>query len=87
MLATLMNEVALLSVSEGSSFTSKKSVEKSLFQMLTSGEETNAKTRELGELIAWHEAGHALCRKVLCRIPVPQVTISRPCLIGTSKNM
>ncbi len=74
-LATLLNEAALMGVAEGSVLTTKKNLDKALLQLLTAGEETPAQTGDFGRLVAWHEAGHALCRKVLCGGTVPQVTI------------
>lgn len=74
-LATVLNEAALMGVAEGTVLTTKKNLDKAILQYLTAGEETDAQTGDMGRLVAWHEAGHALCRKLLCGGTVPQVTI------------
>lgn len=74
-LANVLNESALLCVAEKGEAISKAHIEKVTFQLLTAGEETSGQQGKLGQMVAWHEAGHALCLKVLCGQRVPRVTI------------
>ena len=73
----LLNEAAIISVQDGKPFIDKTTIDKAMFKILLSGhmkenQEDRSKT-EL-ELVAWHEAGHALVGKLHGK-EIPKVTI------------
>ena len=73
----LLNEAAIISVQENSPFITKSIIDKAMCKILLSGHmrEDNSKRRkdEL-ELVAWHEAGHAVVGHILGK-EVSKVTI------------
>ncbi len=74
-LATLMNEAGIYAVSRGSSVICREDIDKALFRSVTGGEETAEQGKAEQRLTAWHEAGHALCMKLLCDRNVTRLTI------------
>ncbi len=74
-LATLINEAAIGSVTRGDSVIMACDIEKATFNMMVGGEEVAPLTGHLGQLVSYHEAGHALVFKILCKTSVPRVTI------------
>lgn len=73
----LLNEAAIISVQDKKRFIDKVSIDKAMFKLIMSGhvKENQAERNptEL-ELVAWHEAGHALVGKLNGK-EIPKVTI------------
>lgn len=64
---SLLNEAAIIQVSENVPFISKKIIDKAMMKMLVEGhirEDQTGRSREELETVAWHEAGHALVGKL-----------------------
>ena len=76
-LEALMNEAAILSVNAGLSEIGKEQVDEAYYKMLIGGHMKKNKHEDLDEieLVAYHEAGHALATKLLTDNNVPKVTI------------
>lgn len=76
-LEALMNEAAILSVNAGLPKIGKEQVDEAYYKMLIGGHMKKNKHEDLDEieLVAYHEAGHALATKLLTDNNVPKVTI------------
>lgn len=76
-LEALMNEAAILSVNAGLSKIGKEQIDEAYYKMLIGGHMKKNKHEDLDEieLVAYHEAGHALATKLLTDNNVPKVTI------------
>lgn len=64
---SLLNEAAIIQVQEKKAFINLEVMEKAMFKMLLSGhakENQNDRDKAELELVAWHEAGHALMGKL-----------------------
>ena len=73
----LLNESAIVSVQDGKPFIDKASIDKAMMKILLSGhikENQEDRSQEELELVAWHEAGHALVGKLNGK-EIPKVTI------------
>ena len=76
-LEALLNEAAIISVQKGRIFINKDDIENAMFKQLLSGhvkENQEKRKHEELELVAWHEAGHALVGKLFGK-EVTKVTI------------
>lgn len=76
-LEALMNEAAIIAVNKEADKIRKEDIDDAYFKMVVKGhkkENRNTNKKEI-ELIAYHEAGHALCAKLLTDNSVPKVTI------------
>ena len=72
----LLNEAVLISVQEKKRFIDRKCIDEAVYKKLLQGhakEDTKRNEEEI-ELVAWHEAGHAVIGK-LCNMDVSKVTI------------
>lgn len=77
-LEALLNEAAIIAVNKGASKIRKEDIDDAYFKMVMKGhkKENKGKTnKDELELVAYHEAGHALCAKLLTNNDVPKVTI------------
>ncbi len=77
-LEALMNEAAIMAVNKGVNKIRKEDIDDAYFKMVVKGhkkENRNNADKEEIELVAYHEAGHALCAKLLTDNSVPKVTI------------
>lgn len=78
-LSALLNEAAILSVTRGHEEISYADINDAYLKTVMKGHEkknqADRKKDEL-ELVAWHEAGHALTAKMLAKSEVPKVTIT-----------
>ena len=75
---SLLNDAALKSVMAGEEAISNKCIEDAFYEKLTKGhkkERTKEEQEKETELVAWHEAGHALIGKLLCKMSISTVTI------------
>lgn len=72
----LLNEAVLISVQENKKFVDKKCIDEAVYKKLLQGhaKEDAKRNKDEIELVAWHEAGHALIGK-LCNMDVSKVTI------------
>ena len=73
----LLNEAAIISVQKRKNYINKEILDEAMFKMLLSGHiKENQKDRDKNELevVAWHEAGHALIGKLNGK-EIPKVTI------------
>jgi cell division protease FtsH len=73
----LLNESAIISVQDKKPFIDKITIEKAMFKVLLSGhmkENQGDRSKAELELVAWHEAGHALVGKLHGK-EIPKVTI------------
>lgn len=64
---SLLNEAAIIQVSENHPSISKKIIDKAMMKMIVEGhirEDQSGRSREELETVAWHEAGHALVGKL-----------------------
>lgn len=75
-LATILNEAGIIAAANGKKFIEKEDIDKAIFHSETGGEEVVCENKKENEIVAWHEAGHALCFKLLCGKAVPRVTIT-----------
>jgi len=77
-LETLLNEATILSVNRNSDEVEMKDIDSAFYRMVMKGSQKknqkNRQTEEL-ELVAWHEAGHAMIAKLKTTNDVPKVTI------------
>lgn len=77
-LESLLNESVILSINRGRKVVTNKDIEDAYFKIVMKGDKKkNLKDRKDEEidLVAWHEAGHALCAKLVTTHAVPKVTI------------
>ena len=76
-LEALMNESAILAVNSKASSITKKHIDEAYYKMIIGGhnKKNRSKDKKELELIAYHEAGHALITKLLTDSSVPKVTI------------
>lgn len=76
-LEALMNESAIISVQKNRDYIIKQDIEDAMFKQLLSGhakENQEKRKKEELELVAWHEAGHALVGKLFGK-EVTKVTV------------
>lgn len=76
-LEALMNEAAILAVQHNRVFIKKQDIEDAMFKQLLSGhakENQKQRKKEELELVAWHEAGHALVGRLFGK-EVTKVTV------------
>lgn len=75
-LENLLNESAILAVSREKEEITMEEIDEALFKIILKGnKKPNDKNSEDYKLIAYHEAGHALCAKLLTNKSIPKVTI------------
>lgn len=77
-LEALLNEAAIIAVNKGASKIRKEDIDDAYFKMVMKGHKKENKgetNKDELELVAYHEAGHALCAKLLTNNDVPKVTI------------
>lgn len=76
-LESLVNEAALIAVTENSSVITRSHVDTALYKITTKGspKEINRKNEVELKLIAYHEAGHAIAAKLLTERKIHKVTI------------
>lgn len=75
-LESLLNESAIIAVSKGKKKITMENIDEALFKIILKGNKRpNDKQEEDYKLIAYHEAGHALCAKLLTNKSIPKVTI------------
>lgn len=75
-IASLINGAAQLCAYDQREIISKEDIDTAYTKILTKGYRTSAKQEEQERLItAWHEAGHALCIKLLTNQEVSEVSI------------
>ena len=73
----LLNEAAIISVQEGKGIITKEFVDKAMYKILLQGhmkENNSERSKEELELVAWHEAGHAVVGKIFGK-EITKVTI------------
>ena len=73
----LLNEAAIISVQRGKGYITKSEIDSAMYKILLNGHEREDQSeRDKNELnvVAWHEAGHALIGKI-CGKEVTKVTI------------
>lgn len=77
-LSMLLNESAINAVNNGREEITLKDVDEAYIKIITKGhiKENNDRTMEDTELVAYHEAGHALLAKILTNNEIPKVTIT-----------
>lgn len=74
-LENLLNEAAIIAVNEGKETITMNEIDEAQFKILMKGyKKKNDKTDESLRIIAYHEAGHALCAKLLTDKSVSKVT-------------
>ena len=76
-LDTLLNESAIEAVVHNRIVISRQDIERILFRMLTNGEENGVTDGRDAHIAAWHEAGHAVCMRLLGKRKVHSLTIHR----------
>lgn len=74
---TLLNEAAIIAVGEDRTIISNADIDKAMTQMIMKGSviEDKKRSKEEIELVAYHEAGHAVIGKLLTHDSIPKVTI------------
>ena len=76
-LATLINESTIIAVNKGHNEITKDDIDDAFFRVVMEGDKK--KNRHIDEyqrnLVAWHEAGHALVAKLVGKDSIPKVTI------------
>jgi len=73
----LLNEAAIISVQDNSPYITKEIIDKAMYKLLLQGhmkEDNSERDKEELELVAWHEAGHAVIGHVFGK-DVTKVTI------------
>lgn len=77
MIENLINEAALITALNDKEEIDEESLSDAMVKVVTGGDkkETYKHTPEQQKLIAYHEAGHALAYRVLCKMPVHKVSI------------
>lgn len=77
-LENLLNEATIIAVENGKKAVSKDEIDRAFFKVVMQGDvkdgQSKRGSKEL-ELVAWHEAGHALITKLLTNDEVTRVTI------------
>lgn len=73
---SILNESTIISVQLNKEFIDKECIDKAIFKKVLKGHEREDESREKDEieLVAWHEAGHALTARLL-GVDIPKVTI------------
>lgn len=74
----LMNEAAILAVNQGFKAVREEDIDDAYFKIIMKGHKKKNRKEDNEEelkLVAYHEAGHALCAKLLTTNSVPKVTI------------
>ena len=77
-LESLLNESVLIAANDNRTRATKEDVDRSFFKLVMKGdrkENQSSRDKEELELVAYHEAGHALAIKLLTKDSVPKVTI------------
>lgn len=77
-LEALMNEAAIIAVNKEADKIRKEDIDDAYFKMVVKGHKKENRKKadeEERKLVAYHEAGHALCAKLLTDNSVPKVTI------------
>lgn len=76
-LETLLNESAIIAVNQGKEAIDKFDIDDAFYKVVMKGNKKSVKevSQEQLELVAWHEAGHAMVAKLLTKKSVPKVTI------------
>ena len=73
---SLLNEAALLCGRDGRTVITNQDIREALTKTLTHGYTKETKeSDEIREITAWHEAGHALCTKLLTNQSITEVSI------------
>ena len=73
----LLNEAAIISVQENSNYITKQIIDKAMYKILLSGhmkEDNSERRQEDLDIVAWHEAGHAVVGHILGK-EITKVTI------------
>ena len=73
-LKVLLNESAILAVSRDKSAIGKEEVDDAFFKIVMKGSKKK-RPSENKELVAWHEAGHALCSKLISTNEITKISI------------
>ena len=85
---TLFNEASIQAVMENRSVITREDIDMALTQMITNGEISKTVDKDELEMVAYHEAGHALLARLVANDPVQKVTIigntAGACLLYTS---
>lgn len=73
----MLNEAAFIAANNDEPEITYEDIDRAFYKMLMKGDKKDNKTRDKKELeiVAWHEAGHALLTKLLTKDSVPKVTI------------
>ena len=74
-IATVINEAAIHAASEKRYILVQRDIDEALFQVLMNGEKKSVSNQKDLEIVAYHEAGHAIATKLLTTNIVPSVTI------------
>lgn len=76
-ISTLVNEATIIAVNKGKKLVDQGDFDDAYYKIVMKGSKKQAKERNKKEtkIIAWHEAGHALCTKLLTDEEVLKVTI------------
>lgn len=74
-IATVFNEASLRAVMADRGIITAEDIDGALTQILTNGENSKNKNRKDLEIVAYHEAGHAIIVRKLCNEVVPKVTV------------
>lgn len=77
-LKTLLNEATIIAVDNEHEYITSEDIDKAFYQMVMQGhikEDREDRKHDEVELVAWHEAGHAVVAKLLTNKSVPKVTI------------
>lgn len=72
---TLFNEASIRAVMENRSVITREDIDMALTQMITNGEISKTVDKDELEMVAYHEAGHALLSRLVAHDPVQKVTI------------
>ena len=77
-LESLLNEATIIAVNKGKSVVTREDIDDAYFKIVMQGDKKKNRAerpkKEL-EIVAWHEAGHALLSKLITDNEVPKVTI------------
>ena len=74
-LENILNESGIIALQRGGSTINRSDVEKATLQTATGGETKPNSDKNAKELVAYHEAGHAIAHKLIAHEPVMRVTI------------
>ena len=72
---TLFNEASIRAVMGNRSVITCEDIDMALTQMITNGEISKTVDKDELEMVAYHEAGHALLSRLVAHDPVQKVTI------------